>query len=80
MNCPYCNYKIERLVSDGPVIPEIAPMLCGECVQVSLLIDGSELRKPTDEELAALKSSLCWTEMVEPMREGIRQARSARNS
>lgn len=67
MNCPNCDYHFTRMsVSGGTEIPPVTPVLCEKCCEVCLLVQGT-LRKATDEELAMIKMSPAWHEVLGPV-------------
>jgi hypothetical protein len=65
MDCPYCNFHFKTLAINAPYLPSPAPIVCERCANVGLVEDGMA-RQITDRELAALKQSPAWAEMIGP--------------
>lgn len=63
--CPYCGYEVDCAGGDGTPEPNSIDSisLCLNCQNVLLFNDDLTVRKPTDEELTALKASLHWNEV-----------------
>lgn len=76
ISCPYCNFKLERFFSNGDP-EEMAPMLCGDCLQVSLLIEGC-LHRMTYDQLESLKKSPAWRDVIEPAMKVIKEEKLKR--
>jgi hypothetical protein len=79
MNCPHCDFRFYSMMSNGTEIPPLAPLLCMECGNVSLLING-ETRKATAEEMKGLIESPAWQAVIEPGLEVYRRHKKARNA
>lgn len=71
MNCPYCDFKIEKLLASGP-IPEVAPLICEFCGEIGILFRGV-LMKATPEELEAIKQSPAYRDYLKPAQELIQK-------
>lgn len=67
MNCPYCNFHFESMISNSQQLPPIAPIICERCAEVGLISHG-EIRKATDREVEAIKLSPAWKGIIEPVR------------
>lgn len=72
MNCPYCTFPFKAFLSNASEIPDMAPLVCEGCGEVSLLIDRKPYRM-TAEQLAAVKQSPAWREVIAPAQQIIRQ-------
>ena len=82
MNCPFCGFGFRVLMANAAEIPDIAPIVCEDCGEVALLVDGKP-RKMTQPEMAAIKQSEAWRTMIAPAQElisRVKKARSARNN
>lgn len=71
MNCPYCGYHFDSFMANTPVMPPLAPMICFSCGAAGML-DKGEPRKITDAELAQLKLSPAWRDILGPAQTRIR--------
>lgn len=80
MKCPHCDFKFGALAANVAVLPEIAPLVCEMCAGVALLLDGKEVRKPTGEELDALKQSPAWASLIGPAIAVIQRFHQARKA
>lgn len=78
MNCPHCEFHFKILASNG-AIPRIAPAICENCAELSLVVDG-EIRKMTPLESEAIKDSPAYTDFIVPARRIIRAAMKAKNA
>ncbi|HEY6108665.1 MAG TPA: hypothetical protein VIV56_07160 [Gemmatimonadales bacterium] len=58
---------------------DVAPLICEACGAISLLLRGSELRKPTQDELAAIKRSPAWRDVLEPVSRMLAAERARRS-
>src|SRR4249920_4210328 len=77
MNCPLCGFGFKLFaVANAETLPELAPLICESCADISLLIDGREIRKCTPEELTAIKASPAWREVLEPVAKLIRDTKA----
>lgn len=72
MNCPYCAFPFKAFTVNAAEIPDVAPLVCEGCAEVSLLIDRVPYRT-TPEQLAALKQSPAWRDMIAPAQQIIRR-------
>ena len=63
--CPYCGYKVDCAGGDGTPQPNSIDSisLCLNCQNVLLFNEDLTVRKPTGEELTALKASPHWNEV-----------------
>jgi hypothetical protein len=75
MNCPWCAFRFRVLAANADRIPEVAPLICESCGAISLLVDMVP-RKPTPEELTAIKASPAWREVLEPVSRLIRDSKA----
>ena len=67
MNCPYCNFKFNKLLLAGAKeTPDMAPALCEKCGQISL-IESGKIRKVLDVEMEALKQSYAYRMILKPI-------------
>lgn len=79
--CPFCRLVFRFLLVNRGDWPDPAPLLCSTCLHVSLLsCAAEEARKPTEEELAALKVSPAWGAVIGPAIASIRAMRIAQNA
>ena len=81
MRCPHCGFRFRVLatnaaveLSHGDELPDIAPLICENCIGISLLVDGA-IRKPTAEELVAIQQSPAWRDVLEPVARLIRDTK-----
>lgn len=74
MKCPYCGFVFKQFIANGALPVDIAPILCEDCLQVGLLINGVPERM-TASQLDAVKKSPAWREMIEPSMKIIREAK-----
>jgi hypothetical protein len=65
MNCPYCNFEFKKFLVNDANIPDMAPLLCEDCLRISMLIE-KRLYKVTMDQLEAIKKSPAWKYMIEP--------------
>lgn len=65
MTCPYCETKFTQALANAAEIPDLAPVLCDTCLHVSLLVEG-KIRSISDDELAAIKMSDAWRDVLKP--------------
>ena len=72
MDCPYCGFHFKAFLANAAAIPELAPLVCEDCGEVSLLISGIP-RRMTSEELVEVRKSPAWAEVIGPAREVIFQ-------
>lgn len=81
MNCPYCDFRFKVLAMNtrALALPDVAPLVCEKCGEVSLLIDGRPPRKVTVGELSALKESPAWREMIAPVKKLIAARKKTEN-
>lgn len=56
-------------------IPEVAPLICESCGAISLLVEMVP-RKPTPDELTAIKASPAWRDVLEPVSRLIRDSKA----
>lgn len=85
MNCPHCDFRFRILAVSGKSprgqeLPELAPILCQQCLEVSVLLNGEVIRKPTAPELDAIRASPAWSQVIVPAREILQRARLAANA
>jgi len=78
VNCPWCDFKFRILCANAAEIPDIAPVLCEDCGEISLLIRG-EIQKATPEELEQIKTSPAWN-LLGPVQAFILRRKKARNA
>jgi hypothetical protein len=74
-HCPHCDFKFTAFAFNADELPEIAPGICEHCSGVFLLVDGVP-RKPTLEELAAIKQSPAWRDVILPVADLIRASKA----
>jgi hypothetical protein len=77
MNWPQCNFQFQYLVANG-ALPKIAPVVCENCAEISLLVSGQP-RKMSAEEMESVKASPAWR-VLEPAIVLIKRAKRARNA
>jgi hypothetical protein len=74
MNCPYCNFNFNKVLSSVSKkelqAEELIPVLCEHCADISLIEKGI-IRKIDKMELEAIKESPIYKEFLEPIRKGI---------
>lgn len=76
MNCPHCGFRFRALATNAAgELPEVAPIICENCIGVSLLIDGA-VRKPTSAELVEIQKSPAWRDVLEPIARLIRDTKA----
>jgi hypothetical protein len=63
IKCPFCNIVHEQLMMNASEVPDMAPFLCGHCKELGIFVDGTVI-KPTEEELAAIKSSPAYRDFL----------------
>ena len=73
--CPYCGFHFKVIAVNAKAIPAVAPIICERCAKVGLLVEGVA-RATTAEELAAIKQSPAWAELLEPLQQMILQERN----
>jgi Ni,Fe-hydrogenase maturation factor len=74
MNCPYCNFKFKVLQFKSKQVPNLTPIICEDCAEVSLLEYG-KIRKISYDELNELKRSESWND-IKLMKEIILQSKN----
>ena len=79
MNCPHCDFKFRVLAINGNQMPEMAPLVCESCSEVSLYESGT-VRKLTPVELDYVKRSPAYCDVIAPAIEVIRRAKKAQNA
>lgn len=72
MNCPYCDFKFEKLMVNSSELPTMAPTFCERCCQISLVEDGS-IRGINSEELEEVKRSPAYEQFIRPALEFIKR-------
>lgn len=75
MRCPSCGFNHKQMaanVEDIADIPELAPFLCGECLELGVFFQGQVI-KPSPEQLAAVKSSPAYKEFLQPTLDAIKK-------
>jgi hypothetical protein len=70
VNCPYCNFHFEKILSPATLqeiqAEELIPALCEQCANISLIERGI-IRKVTSLELEAIKESPGYKSFIEPI-------------
>lgn len=79
MNCPNCDFRFKNLLVNADEVPDVAPLLCEDCLKVSILVHG-QVRKATPEEMSAIMESPAWREMIEPAIRAVRNVKMMRNA
>lgn len=64
--CPHCGFLFKILAVSGGEIPDLAPVICEDCGEISLLQDGV-IRKVTASELEVIKQSPAYLEVLKPV-------------
>lgn len=78
MNCPHCNFEFKRFAVNGDKFPDVAPIVCESCCEVSLVENGS-IRVLTPDELVAIKASPAWADFIAPMLEVLHAEKAKRS-
>jgi len=65
-------------MNGGFPLPDVAPLVCERCAEVSL-VELGKIRKVTPVELEALKQSPAWSEMIAPALEAIAAAQKKKH-
>jgi hypothetical protein len=80
MNCPHCDFHFGVFAIAGSnEIPEMAPIVCESCEEVSLYESGT-VRKLTSRELEFVKQSPAYRDVIAPAIDIIRRAKKAKNA
>lgn len=80
MSCPFCDLKFDALASNGDFrgMP-VVPILCLECAEISLVVDGT-IRRATENELVSIKKSDAYKNVLLPTLQVILANKKARNA
>jgi hypothetical protein len=65
LHCPYCGFEFKVLAINSDEIPDLAPAICEGCGGISLFC-GGVFAKATGAEVAAIKTSPAWRDVLEP--------------
>lgn len=66
MKCPHCNFKFKVLSVNATSMPQMVPILCEHCGDVSLYFNGT-VRKMTEQEITEVKKSPAFKNFIQPM-------------
>jgi hypothetical protein len=79
MNCPHCNFHFEILVTNVAEIPDLAPIVWEDCIEVCLIVNG-KIQKMTPEQLEIVQTSPAWESLIKPAIIVLRANKRARNA
>ena len=81
LQCPHCAFEFKKLVIAGDEapskMPDLAPILCENCAEISLMVRG-EIREMPPRELEALRQSPVWGEWLGEVQKKLREESARR--
>lgn len=66
--CPYCSFVFKAFAANSAAVslPDVAPILCEDCLKISLWENGA-IRAVSDVELTSIKKSPAYKDVLQPL-------------